>query len=916
MSDRAIEIVTGTVLNRMWPDATLDPGYPGSGAVRIRIDTQTDVEDHRSVGDICRRVTLSRPFASRFKLAELDAAYEEHRWQAFAARARLVLTADGADTMHTAFIGMCERRTEIQHAVEEARARATKRWTGPRHLLMETSLVSSTGHASAMLLPALVQQPADLGDKADDVSFDLVAMIHGPTDGAGTYLNDTRRAGAYAALLAIDAMAVAAASESIRLPGDVGALRKAPYGTVYIASHLALHAEKLTEFALATKFLSVSLADRTPGGLGASVGAEGPTRSLPGVRVSRKHGKEWKRSSRFAVPCIEKVTLDRAALADRAAQFATRTFLTNVRSKRTVTNDTFKTLSDLLVTSESQVLDQIKKDYAPKEQDLVELQWTAPNFSRDEIARLWSAQRGLTADRIQKWRIEGLPAAKRGLEDLFARILVERVAMGQLISLPEEFRLMAKGFADWADALTANAKKADGDLAKLTSAFREAKLDRHHPGATEAHLIQAAQEHATAAFKRECYPDLADEIRKYAAQAVRRAEQFGRPFLEEVDFQMSERGMYQITLTDPRLWETLRHPAPNILRLHFEPGQFESLYFEADILEGRDASGLHLREEQAREAARNVAPVLASALSAGAAAFGAVAKACEDHFRGLYAAAWRTQHLSSARDISGPFGLRAALDEANKRVRSFHAFIAHHDAAKAEVAHFAEFPEDDPAFAALVDDVQRLGAFKECSRTRADESAIVLMGVARNLDIDEVFERDGEERRLLLERLRSFQQDEPQSQPVFASRWFEDQVRKCDPDVDEACTPHRPAGEAVVSITSPVEGQGVWAGATLAVTGTVSPATTFNPTKEGTTAKIGSRALGHPDAIIFNPNTGEFSATFVVPEIEPLGRSTLSVSLTDVHGSQRVGRVDVAVGPQRRRPTGTTATETQTRVTE
>lgn len=821
-SQVALEILIGSVSNDPGiDDAALDAEYEIRGGFRCRSDTKLDILGRRGERDWAFRVGLSRPYAHRLRHDDALTAHAWPRTQWPTAPYRL--TGDGADHPHTAFAAMYERIDGIRDHLRLGHSAAVRAVSGTVSGVVETSLVSATGHAGAVLYPFAARPLLADVEGADNSTLALVAMIQGPADGAGSHLARARQARSYAALASIDAMTVELQQRTrnnetpvLHVP-DVGVLQRQPYDIVFVASAPALHAGDLEGFVRATRLLTLILSDRTDRGLGAMVAEDwiritANSGEFPPVEIEvRRNGSVHKhtRSKVFALPCVQKVTLDRRAIAIRAARYDTLAVLRRLGEAR-AEGGRSRELQRLF--DYRRVYEAVKPTDLPAER---EKPTAHPERDASEAA----------ARAVEVWADGGGPERLRAeLRRHLATCLSQRLADGTLGELPKEFNALATVLArmagtaekpgdaqEQANSMRDEARvRLQGELSgtprslfeRIFSVPASRKLER---------VTKAANDFAKAEFWRSWTSYAASALRETHDLCVQRGSGFGRGFSAELVSQTdSDGGAYTIAVTGG--WNEFRSPAPNIHRLYGSREAFEALYFgRSGDQERPGLSRLQVRlpagevvldKNTFTEVVRSdrVAAAVMRALGEGREGFGRLAETLEAHFRPLYEDALGKWFLKAAADHLAPEeerrrregkpsaeGVLEVLADANERVRP-EQYVMHHTPQPEAQQLYAELPDDEPDKDWLERVVRGLGNYKILWRKRQGEAGVILLGVAGALTLDDIAELgpDSEARRLFLELDRRSRAEGP---PVFASRYlqclaskFDDELQRCPPD--------------------------------------------------------------------------------------------------------------------------------------
>lgn len=789
-----VEILAGTLANEdtIEGDLALNPfAARRLHRVRLRIDTAQSVRDRRRGDDHVVRVGLPSSFADDLRHQRVHKTYLAHLWDHWPFRGQIL--DQGAALLHAAFMGHLYYLDDLEDQLRDAHGLAQAQLPRAIHGVLFSSWASSTGPAGALVTPVLLRSVLSASD-ARSFAVALWPDLRAGTDSDRLHL---RIATAWATAASLDALCVAVHDEGqVEIPG-LGQLSRFPYDEVFLVSAALVGASSVEAQADSARWLLSLLADRLDG-VGRAIDADAPRRGRDHFPPAQFPSA--RRARIFTLAPAVKVTVDRLALARRAAQWATVSFASYLlRAPEAEITPLAERWQEALGATDTDEPDLGTLDKAGEQLRPSRIDWYAPMppKARDREALHDAAQRALATAK-GRWEAECKGLLAETLQRHQAQIESERLAAGDLRALVREcdgvaalFQTLAQRLRDMANEETA---AADGSFEPALAGPRGGVLGtvRFFAGifTLRRDLEEAALGYAQAHFdalRRHQVADLLDELRlRYAERGGARADEF----LTELEAQLAADGAYHRAAFSG--WERLERPAPNIWRRFFTPDAFATLYFRERVLVERTSTGDRVRPEAFREAVSHLQPAIMAALGRGRKGASELLAACEAYFTHRFAERWERLYLGQEDEA-----LEAILHEAVNWVRRDGlverqppASRAHTDLrAKQSDTLYVEYPADHPNREGLEGLVRGLaGDHQVCERDREDESALILVRVIAGLSLDDIVAlRPGSQAHsAFLSQVEDFHAGDPDAVPVFASAWFEQLAARYDPELGEA----------------------------------------------------------------------------------------------------------------------------------
>lgn len=767
------------------PDAA-SMSKPGWGA-----DTEEAILGRYDADKKLVRVGLSSSVAKELANGTASDGLMSHRWPH--RQVQPEIRAQGAADVHSAAMGAITNRDDLADAVRDAYYRARERSARSPHSLVLASVASSSGPSLAIIGGIGARQILNGHGSGNESWQSLLALFPELTDGTDIDRLKTRKAVAYACLRTLEAIALEVARNSrVEIP-ELGCLDLPPYDEVLISFASLCGASSVVDQLRASWLILSVIADRTRG-VGKLMEADSVRRVGHQFQPVELNGR-WQ-ARIFAVPRAYKVTLDRHALAGRAAEWAAVTFLSQLLRP---TSARPTTLYDRLLSGDTLDLDRLDpqgRDLRPREID-----WTPAKMapSQAELPVLRQITDRVSGDGISQWDAGYRSALDDAVDQVFTAAESERFADSNLLALPAEYEELVAGLdrriRDLRDAGQGKADRSrdqfDAALAAPNGSGRLSKLIPVGMFDAANRLRGAAFAYAQTAFAARRSTVLGDKLEEWKRHFEAGTGTASRELIAEIDYQVGERGPYYRASQSG--WERMQRPAPNISCLYSTRPEFEALYYEAGILEQRLPSGeVRVVSERFKKAATALSREINSAMAHGRGAFPSLVAAIERYFQRLFEEHWTRLSLSSIRTEV----LEAALDEAIERINP--GEVIDRRSGKRSDYFYCELDGADPdaeGLERMLDARAPSLGFRYERAVRSGESAIIMLGISSGLALDDIvpLRRENETSSVFNDQLTRFHSQNPDTMPVFVSRWFEELVANYDPEVaaiiNQSCRP-------------------------------------------------------------------------------------------------------------------------------
>lgn len=772
-----VVITIGSLLNKV-DQKTVDPDYASAPHGRMRADTEEDILTAGQPGEQAVQLLLTAAAARDLTHGRGALSVLSHLWPG---RPVFGTPPEGAFDVHNAFLAAIYCKDFLKTAFRNAWGEAQKRSAQSPTASYRASIVSGTGAGTAVVGGIIGRQELNGTTAGEGARQTLVAVTAGPTNGEDGRRLETRQAVSLGVLEAIDAIAVATyPRQEISIPA-LGTIDRSPFDEVFIVGDRVVRATTSDELAAAATLIADVVDDRTHE-IGKALHASAPRRSQHQFPPVSFQGRSLARI--LSAPAAFKVTLDRSALTQKAAQRATYAFLLALLTQAQVTG---KALADLLLEGPALRLDRLDpQGWKLLPRPVIWKPSAVPPTSED-MKVLDRLTRSMIDSSTKEWESQ----YRRDLDASVDSAM--RAAEGQRQS-GSDIRQLAAEYAGASVRLGAHIERvrgeADSERTKARVQFDNVLADPLGRGwkavilgpmLVTGRCQRAAARHAQAEFRWHRTQAYLSRLESWRRRYQIGTGEATRSMITRVSVEVGERGRYHgRALTHPN---DLIHPTPITTCLCMEPDAFDTLYYAASVLQERLPSGVVLLIPDAfTRAAAALGDNVRDALEQGAAGFDGLTAAVEGYFQRLFEQQW--EHLYVSAPELRPL-LAAALDDALSHF-SLVSLVERRSGGSSQTV-IIELPEDDPG----ADELERLlrekhptdAVYVRSSRTH--ESAIIGLKLESNLTLEDLisFRGGSPTRQVFLERLKAFHRHDPDATPVFPSRWFEQQVARFDPEV-------------------------------------------------------------------------------------------------------------------------------------
>lgn len=778
------------------PDAASMP-KPSWGA-----DTAEEILRSYDPNKKAARIGISSAVAKELAGGTADPALRAHCWPHW--RVPPEIRAQGAADVHSAGMGGITNSESLAATFRDAYFRARALSPETPFCWSLASIASASGPSLAIIAAIISRQILNASSQGNESWQGLLALWPELTDGTDTDRLKARIAVAYACLRSLEALALATEGGAEPVIPGLGRLCESPYDEIQI-SFASLHGATSVEELLRASWLILSLiADRSRG-VGKLMEADSIRRVGHQYQPRDLNGR--RQALVFAVPRAFKVTLDRHALADRAARWATVVFLNQLLRSSTTPP---ATLYDRLLAEDALKISRLD----PRGEDLLPqaIAWEPAKDVSSETPALRQITNQTSADAISRWDAGHAPILTEGVDQACSAAEAERLADSNLLALSAEYEELVRGLEsrirDLRGRGEGEAEQARNQFnAKIAAPFGSGRWTKVVPlGRLDAvgGLRTAALTHAQKSFRERRVEVLCGKLEEWKRHFEAGSGSATRDLIAEIAYQVSQQGLYRRTTLAG--WERMRRPAPNVHCLYSSRPEFETIYYEARILEDRLPSGeIRVSPGGFRKAALALSREIHSAMVRGRGAFPPLVAAIESYFRPLFEEHWQRLCLSNIRSET----LESALDDAIQRINP--AGIIDRRSGKGSDYFYCELDGADPDsewLESLVANRAPALGFRHERAVRSGESAIILFGLSSGLALDDIvpLRHDSEASNVFLDQLRQFHDGDSGAMPVFASRWFEELVATYDPEV--AAIIHRSGGQVSGTKGNPQSGKG------------------------------------------------------------------------------------------------------------
>ncbi len=767
-------------------DVDLNSRWAEQPHVHVRLDTAEVLLAGAFAGDLVLRLGLSQACIDKLIAGAVPSEWRPHLWMHWKYRGRV--SGAGAEHVHAAFWATIETREHVADLLRAGKVRATAHSSRTVNSATLASLASGTAPAIVVALPGWQSQTLDRS-RAHAL---LMAMMPELPDGAGSERLARREAVTYACLATISAQSVAGA---IDVPG-LG--RGSAYTEVFLEFPTMTGAATVAELNAAARF-KLSLITDSAHGIGRLLDEDTPR------RVGAEHPPldlRWHRQARmFTLLQLQKATLDRPAVAARAAQFDTIAFF--IHLLRTG-EERVSRMAERWRTGRAKArIDADGGRYAPRLGDIrLPLRLPLGPEGLEQARREVDERASFSAT---QWDQEQRDAALEEIDRRINDIIASRLGEGNVRHLPGEYAGLASELEQEAsDTRARGRRRLDG----AQRAFERAVLGPTGPlgwvamaaGVTVLAMRQsipaAAVKLARAKFDMHRAATIGAKVDEWAQRlaAVAGSAELpsGNPamdLIDEIEHEVAPSGRYSRQANGN--WKRLQRPAPNIRRLHCDPDGFEAFYRrERFLVERMEPGEARINSVRFRAAVAALGPEFLAVMGEGRRGFARLSRAAEEYFKRCYLDRWSRKHLIPDQDLD------QVLDEMVARLQPGR-FVERVSPGPSEFL-YCELPDDCPDVEEIERRVKgRLGDVKFVRTTRSGESAVIIARVESGLALEDIerLRLNSDFRAAFLAEERAFHRGE--ALPVFASRWWEDLAARYDPELAAiiGSNGHRPGSQ-------------------------------------------------------------------------------------------------------------------------